>query len=58
VNQAVNPSKYDDEPVPGYPLPLRPGHSSPGRLERVLRDGHFAVVAHIVIWEAWRFVRC
>ena len=40
--------KFDDEPlVPGHPLPLRPGHSSPGRLERVLRAGAFAVTAEI-----------
>jgi methylenetetrahydrofolate reductase (NADPH) len=28
-------------------LPIRPGHSSPGRLERVLRAGAFAVTAEI-----------
>jgi methylenetetrahydrofolate reductase (NADPH) len=40
--------KFDDEPlVPGHPLPRRPGHSSPGRLERVLRAGAFAVTAEI-----------
>ena len=40
--------KFDDEPlVPGHPLPIRPGHSSPGRLERVLRAGGFAVTAEI-----------
>ena len=40
--------KFDDEPlVPGNPLPIRPGHSSPGRLERVLRAGAFAVTAEI-----------
>lgn len=39
--------KYDDEPVPGYPLPIRPGHSSPGRLERLLRDGHFVVTSEL-----------
>jgi len=39
--------QYEDEPVPGYPLPIRPGHSSPGRLERVLRDGHFAVTSEL-----------
>lgn len=39
---------FDDEPlVPGDPLPVRPGHSSPGRLERVLRAGGFAVTAEI-----------
>ncbi|MFQ5610121.1 MAG: methylenetetrahydrofolate reductase, partial [Woeseiaceae bacterium] len=38
--------KFDDEPlVLGHPLPIRPGHSSPGRLERVLRAGGFAVTA-------------
>jgi len=30
---------FSDEPVPGYPLPVLPGHTSPGRLERVLRAG-------------------
>jgi len=30
--------RFDDEPVPGYPLPILPGHTSPGRFERVLRD--------------------
>ena len=40
--------RFDDEPlVPGNPLPIRPGHSSPGRLERVLRAGGFAVTAEI-----------
>ena len=40
--------RFDDEPlVPGDPLPIRPGHSSPGRLERVLRAGRFAVTAEI-----------
>jgi len=39
---------FDDEPlVPGDPLPIRPGHTSPGRLERVLRGGGFAVTAEI-----------
>ncbi len=38
---------YSDEPVPGYPLPIRDGHSSPGRLERILRDGHFAVTSEL-----------
>lgn len=35
------------EPVPGYPLPVLPGHTSPGRLERVLRAGHFAVTSEL-----------
>ena len=40
--------KFDDEPlVPGTPLPIRPGHVSPGRLERVLRAGALAVTAEI-----------
>ncbi len=38
---------FDDEPAPGLPLPIRPGHSSPGRLERVLRAGAFAVTAEL-----------
>ncbi len=39
--------KFEDEPVPGYPLPILPGHVSPGRLERVLRAGGFAVTAEL-----------
>ena len=40
--------QFEDEPlVPGDPLPIRPGHSSFGRLERVLRAGGFAVTAEI-----------
>jgi len=39
--------KYEDEPVPGYPLQQRPGHSSPGRLERLLRDGEFVVTSEL-----------
>jgi len=39
--------KFDDEPVPGYPLPILPGHASPGRFERVLRAGHFAVTTEL-----------
>ncbi len=39
--------EFNDEPVPGYSLPILPGHSSPGRLERVLRAGKFAVTAEI-----------
>jgi len=39
--------KFDDEPVPGFSLPVLPGHVSPGRLERVLRAGKFAVTAEI-----------
>ena len=32
---------------PGDPLPMRPGHVSHGRFERVLRAGHFAVTTEI-----------
>ncbi len=39
--------RFDDEPVPGYPLPILPGHVSPGRFERVLRAGRFAVTAEL-----------
>ena len=39
--------KFEDEPVPGYPLPILPGHTSPGRLERVLRSGAFAVTTEL-----------
>ena len=38
---------FEDEPVPGYPLPILPGHTSPGRLERVLRAGTFAITAEL-----------
>jgi methylenetetrahydrofolate reductase (NADPH) len=38
---------FEDEPVPGYPLPILPGHTSPGRLERVLRARQFAVTAEM-----------
>ena len=37
----------DDEPPPGEPLSVLPGHSSVGRLERVLRAGRFAVTAEL-----------
>ncbi len=39
--------KFEDEPVPGYPLPILPGHVSPGRFERVLRAGAFAVTTEL-----------
>ena len=40
--------KFDDEPLsPGENLPILPGHYSPGRLERVLRAGKFAVTAEL-----------
>ena len=38
---------FNDEPVPGYPLPMLPGHSSPGRLERILRSGQFVVTSEL-----------
>ena len=38
---------FEDEPVPGYPLPILPGHVSPGRLERILRAGSFAVTSEL-----------
>ncbi len=39
--------KFEDEPVPGQLFPIRPGHSSGGRLERILRHGTFAVTAEL-----------
>ena len=39
--------KFDDEPTSGENLPILPGHTSPGRFERVLRAGQFAVTAEI-----------
>jgi methylenetetrahydrofolate reductase (NADPH) len=39
--------KFDDEPAPGEGLPILPGHTSPGRFERILRAGKFAVTAEI-----------
>lgn len=38
---------FEDEPVPGHPLPILPGHTSPSRLERILRAGQFAVTAEL-----------
>ena len=38
---------FDDEPIAGENLPILPGHVSPGRFERVLRAGQFAVTAEI-----------
>ena len=38
---------FEDEPVPGYPLPILPEHTSPGRFERVLRAGTFAVTSEL-----------
>src|SRR5690349_22078284 len=43
----IHPMIFEDEPVPGYPLPILPGHSSPGRLERLLRAGQFAVTTEL-----------
>ena len=40
-------SVLPDEPEPGLPLPILPGHVSAGRLERVLRAGHFAVTTEL-----------
>ena len=39
--------QFDDEPIAGENLPILPGHVSPGRLERVLRAGAFAVTTEI-----------
>jgi methylenetetrahydrofolate reductase (NADPH) len=39
--------RFHDEPAPGEPLPILPGHVSPGRLERILRSGTFAVTAEL-----------
>lgn len=38
---------FDDEPIAGENLPILPGHVSPGRLERVLRSGAFAITTEI-----------
>ncbi len=38
---------FEDEPNPGEPLPILPGYTSPGRLERVLRQGRFAITAEL-----------
>ena len=38
---------FEDEPVTGYPLHILPGHTSPGRFERVLRAGTFAVTSEL-----------
>jgi methylenetetrahydrofolate reductase (NADPH) len=39
--------QFDDEPLTGENLPILEGHCSPGRFERVLRAGAFAVTAEI-----------
>ena len=36
-----------DENNPGKPLPSQPGHVSSGRLERVLKAGHFAITTEL-----------
>lgn len=36
-----------ENPAAGHFLPLEPGHSSPGRLERLLRAGEFTVTAEL-----------
>ncbi len=41
----LHPDDYGHDP--GAPLPELPGHSSRGRLERVLRRGEFAVTAEL-----------
>lgn len=37
----------EHESVPGYTLGIPPGHSSPGRLELMLRTGHFVVTSEL-----------
>ncbi len=39
--------QFADEPAVGENLPILPGHVSPGRLERVLRAGEFAVTTEL-----------
>ena len=39
--------RFEDEPNPGESLPILSGHVSPGRFERILRAGAFAVTAEI-----------
>ena len=41
------PPADDFGPHPAAPLPELPGHTSRGRLERVLRRGEFAVTAEL-----------
>ncbi|HEX9853670.1 MAG TPA: methylenetetrahydrofolate reductase, partial [Woeseiaceae bacterium] len=36
-----------DNPAAGHFLPLEPGHSSPGRIEKLLRAGEFTVTAEL-----------
>ena len=39
--------KLLDDPAAGHFAPLEPGHDSPGRLEKLLRAGKFAVTAEL-----------
>jgi methylenetetrahydrofolate reductase (NADPH) len=39
--------RFEDEPAPGEPFRILPGHFSTGRFERVLRAGKFAVSAEL-----------
>src|SRR5260370_537658 len=39
--------RFEDEPVPGYPLPVLPGVAAPGRVERVRRAGGFAITTEL-----------
>jgi len=43
----TTPAIPADDAPPGQPLEILPGHTSPGRLERVLRAGAFAVTAEV-----------
>jgi 5,10-methylenetetrahydrofolate reductase len=47
MNDARLPHPADFGPHPAAPLPELPGHTSRGRLERVLRRGEFAVTAEL-----------
>lgn len=40
-------NKSSENIKPGDPLPILPGHVSHGRLERILRAGHFAITTEI-----------
>lgn len=46
--RARDPLRHPGDPAdPGAPLPILPGHVSPGRFERVLRAGLFAVTTEL-----------
>jgi 5,10-methylenetetrahydrofolate reductase len=47
MTAATDGDQQDSGRDPGAPLPPLPGHSSRGRLERVLRRGEFAVTAEM-----------